>query len=141
MKRVFVLFAALAAGAVGSAPPHMKPGLWETTVSVEMSGMPPGMPQSVPPTTVQHCYRPKDTKDLRSTVPKKSNCAVSDWKETGNTVTWTMKCSGAAAMTMTGKMTYNGDRYSGVGKATMDMGGRSMQMTQNFQARRVGDCK
>jgi hypothetical protein len=143
MKYVLIVFAVSAASTAGAAPPMMKPGLWETIVSVEMSGV-PGMPkgmQSAPPTTVRHCYRASDTKDLRGTLPKQSNCEIANWKESGKTVTWTMNCGGPSAMTMTGSMTYAGDSYSGVGKATMNMGGQSMQMTQNFKARRVGDCK
>ncbi len=148
MKRITVLLAStLAAGAVLAEPPHIKPGLWETTVSVEVSGMEnmPGMKKGMmpsrEPSTFQHCYRPKEAKDLRNTVPKQSNCKLENWKQSGKSVTWTMNCGGPAAMTMTGEMTYEGDSYRGIGKATMNMGGQSMQMTQRFSARRVGDCK
>jgi hypothetical protein len=54
MKRVFLLLPMLAVvGAVGAAPPPMKPGLWEMTMSAEMQGMPGGMPA----TKLQHCYK------------------------------------------------------------------------------------
>jgi hypothetical protein len=140
MKRVCVLCLSLVAGAVAAAPPAMKPGLWEMTLSMEMSGMPQGM-QPMPPTTTRHCYRAEDIKDLRRTVPKQTNCKMEHWKESGNTVSWRMSCSGTAMTTMTGSVTYSGDSYSGVGKATMNVGGRTVHMTQKYQARRVGDCK
>lgn len=139
MKRVLILVTGLAAGAVGAAPPAMKPGLWEVTTSMEM----PGMPQAMPPAKMQHCYRPDEVKDLRKTLPEqqKANCKTSDWKQSGNTATWKMSCGGEMPMTMTGSMTYDGDRYGGVIKATMDHGGQKMNMTQKIDARRIGDCK
>lgn len=140
MKRVCVLCLGLVASAVAAAPPVMKPGLWEMTLSMEMSGMPQGM-RSIPPTTTRHCYRAEDIKDLRRTVPKQKNCKVENWKQSGNTVSWRMSCSGTSITTMTGSVTYSGDSYSGVGKATMNMGGQTVHMTQKYQARRIGDCK
>lgn len=137
MKPVIILVAGLAAGAVAAAPPAMKPGLWEVTMSMEMSGM----PQSMPATTVKHCYRPEEVKDLRKTLPKQQgDCQVSDWKQTGNTASWKMSCSGQMPMTMTGNMTYDGDRYGGVIRATLNHGGQTMNMTQKIDARRLGDC-
>jgi hypothetical protein len=140
MKRVFLLLPMLAVvGAVGAAPPPMKPGLWEMTMSAEMQGMPGGMPA----TKLQHCYKAEDLKDLRETVPKQTNskCHVRDWKQSGNTITYTMSCEGSTAMTMTGNMTYASDHYSGSAKISMNQGGQTMNVTQKFNARRLGDCK
>ena len=108
-------------------------------MSMEVQGMPGGMPA----TKLQHCYKAEDIKDLRKTVPKQTNskCDVADWKQSGNTVTYSMSCSGPTAATMTGNMTYAGDRYSGSSKISMNQGGRMMHMTQKFDARRIGDCK
>jgi len=140
MKRVFLLLPILVfVGTVGAAPPPMKPGLWEMTMSMEMQGMPGGMPA----TKLQHCYKAEDLKDLRETVPKQTNskCHVADWKQSGNTITYTMNCKGPTAMTMTGNMTYAGDHYSGSAKISMNQGGQMVNMTQKFNARRLGDCK
>ncbi|MHB8534107.1 MAG: DUF3617 domain-containing protein [Sulfuricaulis sp.] len=139
MKRLAILAAGLILSAVCVAAPRMTPGLWEMTVNVEEAGMPPGM---IPPTTYRHCYRPEDVKDLRATVPKKNpNCRTSDWKESGNTVTWTMSCEGRGTMTGSGKITYTGDRYRGENKIVMVHDGRKTLMTQSYSARRVGDCR
>ena len=128
----------LAVGTVGAAPLAMKPGLWEMTMSMEMQGMPGGMP----PAKLQHCYKAEDVKDLRRTVPQQTNskCKVDDWKESGNTVSYTMSCTSPAA-TMTGRMTYAGDRYTGNAKISMNQGGQMIHMTQKFDAHRIGDCK
>jgi hypothetical protein len=39
----------------------------------------------------------------------------------------------------TGSMTYQGDRYSGVNRMTMNQGGQAM--TMNYSGRYLGDCK
>lgn len=137
MKRLAVFIAGLTLSAVCLAAPRMTPGLWEMTSSMEGAGMP-----QMPPTKFQHCYRPEDVKDLRRTIPEKNkDCQVSDWKESGNTVTWKMSCTGKAPMTGTGRITYAGDRYEGVNKITMAHGSQSMTMTQKYVARRLGDCR
>ena len=138
MNRMLLLLAGLSASTAAAAPPPMAPGLWEVTMSMEMAGMPRGMP----PTKAQHCYRPSEVKDLRKTLPPtQENCKLSDWKQLGNTVNWTMNCSGEAAMRLTGTMTYSGDRYTGVNQMTANRGGRTVNMTQKIDARRIGDCK
>lgn len=91
MKRLVVIAAVLLLPAVCAAAPQMTPGLWEMTSTFEGAGM----PQGAPPMKFQHCYRAEDVKDLRNTVPEKnSNCKISDWKESGKTVTWKMVCTG-----------------------------------------------
>jgi hypothetical protein len=52
-----------------------------------------------------------------------------------------MSCEGSTAMTMTGNMTYASDHYSGSAKISMNQGGQTMNVTQKFNARRLGDCK
>ena len=138
MIRFIALAALLAAGAVFAAPPAMRPGLWEISTSTEMSGM----PQAIPSTKSQHCYKAEDVKDLRKTVPaNKPNCKMSDWKESGKTVSWQMSCGGEMPTTMSGRVTYGQDRFSGVNQMTMNHGGQVMNMTQKYDGRRLGDCK
>lgn len=138
MRRLLLAVAGLAAAAAGAALPAMEPGFWEITVRMEVSGM----PQSMPASTFRRCYRPEEVKDLRRTLPdQKGDCTVSDWKQSGNTASWKTRCGGEMPMTLSGNMTYHGDRYGGVIEATMNHGGQSMSMTQKIDARRIGDCK
>lgn len=139
LRSVLAVFAVgLTLSSLGIAAPTMKPGLWEITTSMEGAGM----PASMPPTKIKHCYRAEDLKDLRNTVPEKnSNCKVSNWKESGNTVTWNMACTGEHAMTGSGRITYSGDSYAGTNKMTMSHGGQKMTMSQKYNAKRVGDCR
>lgn len=139
MKRLAAFVLGLTLSAACAAAPNMTPGLWEMTMHVEGAGMPHGM---IPPTTFRHCYRAADIKDLRKTVPEKNpNCKVSDWKESGNTVTWKMSCTGKETLTGSGKITYAGDHYSGENKIVMTHGSQKTSMTQTYDAKRVGDCR
>lgn len=138
MKQVCPLVALLAVGPVGATPPAMQPGLWEVTMNVEMAGMAHPMPTS----TFEHCYRAEDIADLRRTVPQQQgDCKVSDWKQSGRTATWSMRCAGETPMILSGRMTYGGDRYSGVITATMNHGRQKRDITQRIEARRIGDCR
>lgn len=121
------------------AAPNMQPGLWEITVKAEVAGMP-----AMPAATARQCIRPADIEDGRRTVPqdnKDPKCAMKDYKIQGNTANWRMECRGPEAMSGSGSITYSGTSYSGATKMTMKQGGQSMDMTQSFSGKRVGDCK
>jgi len=126
-----------AASGLAQAAPVIQPGLWEITTRMEMPGMPAGMGQHA----TQTCYRPGDVQDAAKTVPKDKNCEVKDYKLSGNTASWRMECRGETEMTGTGTFTYAGNSYSGTTKFAMKQGGRSMNMTQAYSAKRIGDCK
>ncbi len=147
LKTTFLIlsFAAvpLAAGAAGSAPDMshaIDPGLWETTVQMQMSGM------SVPPQTTRSCMTQADL-DKYHGMPKPQNdkgmtCAVTKFDFTGKAMTYTMKCTGNAGnMDMNGSTTLDSrDAYHGTMAMTGSMQGHPMQMTNTYTAKRVGDC-
>lgn len=130
------------AAAHAAAGPNMKPGLWEQTVKMEM----PGMPQAMQEHKSQRCVTPKDLEDPRKVGPGSDprtagQCEVSNFRMQGNTATWDMACKGQQQMKGSGSMTYQGDRYSGVNRMTMNQGGQTMTMTMNYSGRYLGDCK
>lgn len=138
MKRTFAFAFALAfAAGAGAAGPNMRPGLWETTLQVEM----PGMPVAMPPIKTQHCYTEADVSRGEDTVPKGSaaegHCKVMDYTMRGSTATWAIQCDN---MQGKGSMTYSGDSYSGVMEYDMKHEGMSQHMKQTISAHRVGDC-
>ena len=125
-----------------AAGPDMKPGLWEVTVKMDV----PGMPQGMQTQTTQRCVTAKDLGDPRKVGPGSdprtaSQCEVSNHRMQGNTATWEMACKGPEQMKGTGSMTYEGDRYSGVNRMTMNQGGQVMTMTMNYAGRYLGECK
>lgn len=118
----------------GKAPAAdmMKPGLWEVTTTVNMTGM-PFQPQ---PTTIQHCYTEQEVKE--NPVPKENNCKMYDVKSSGSKTSWKVECTGEAAAKGEGEITYKGDSaYEG--KSKMQTQGMTMSMT--YKAKRLGNCK
>lgn len=121
-----------------AAPAHaeMRPGRWETTMTMEMSGM----PMAMPPITVANCVKAEDV-GKAPPIPNDSNCKVSAYKADSDGATWTMTCTGEMAMTGTGSMSFAGDTYSGV--MTMNMtrpDGPPVNVKQTMKGKRLGDC-
>jgi hypothetical protein len=129
---------ALAAGLAAQSP--MRPGLWETTMQMQM----PNMPIKMPEMKVNSCVTPEQLKDPASTLPRgpqtgradQTDCKVSDYKQSGNTVTWKMACTKPQQMTSAGEMTYTNDSYTG----TMTMSSAQGAMTMQLSGKRLGDC-
>jgi hypothetical protein len=133
-----IVVVAAAAIATSSVQAQMKPGRWETTSKMEMSGMPMAMPA----TTVTICHRASDDPGVPP-LPEdmKNDCKIGDLKTDGGTQSWTMSCTGENKMTGKGSMTYQGASYSGTIDMRMDMPGEApMTMKQTVTGRRLGDC-
>lgn len=124
-------------------------GKWEVTMQMEIPGMPAG--RGMPPMSVTQCITKEQAEDPQKMVPQppqrggqESDCKVSDFKTTGNKVTWTVKCTTPQVVDGTGEVTYSGDTYDGAmtTNITMARGGQStpMQMTTKVHGKRVGDC-
>jgi hypothetical protein len=108
---------------------NMKAGLWETTTT--MSGQKAGVEQK--------CFLQKDIDDLENTLKGaagkgKQPCAYSDYKETGNTVTYKMTCrfGGGKPSTSLVTSTYNGETTTG----NIASGGAVITVN----SKRVGNC-
>ena len=113
---------------------NMKEGLWEITSNLEIVGM--GM--HMPPTTYTQCLTKNDM------VPKdqeESQCRITDQKVSGNTVTWSMQCTGEGSMSMVGKITYSGNTLQGTTTMTADNPGGPMKMINTISGKRIGECK
>ena len=120
----FVCVVAIVAAAGAQAPKSpQKPGKWQVKMEMDM----PGMPMKMPPITTEVCLTEADLADPQKAVPKdaKSDCKVSDYRVTGNTVTWSMECP-SQKMKGTGEATYTGDSYTASMK--MQMGEQKMNM-------------
>ncbi len=94
-----------------------RPGLWEITSTMEMSGMNMKMPSY----TFQHCYTPTEVSDAKKIVPKDQNnkCRTTGVTQSGNTVSWKMICTGKQAMTGSGTITFGNNSYSGTTQMSM----------------------
>ena len=128
-----ILFATVSIAFAGSVP-NLQEGKWEITTTMEM----PGMPMNMPPMKHTQCITKKDL------VPKSSQpgqeCTVIHNTVTGNTVTWTMQCSGQGGeMKGTGNITYSGNSFKGTTKMTMPQ--QNMQMASHVTGQRLGPCE
>ncbi len=135
MKAQFLTVLVLCSVAVATiaAQNPMRPGSWEVTTQIEMAAMPVKMP----PIKATQCVTPAQLKDPAGALPSAApNCKVSDYKTTGNTVSWKMACSAPQNMTGSGEMTFVGDTYNGTIKATTTQG----EMTIKTAGKRLGDC-
>ena len=151
MKRAKV---ALLAGVVASAATVLaqpggprRDGNWEVTVEMQMPNMPAGM--KMPPMKSTQCVTKEDAADPNKMVPSRpergrtpSDCKVSDYKASGNKVTYNVACTGAQPMSGTAEFVYEAETYNGtmVMNMSMERGGSSMPMTMKYAGKRLGDC-
>ena len=116
----------------GAASPQ-KAGKWQSTMQMEM----PGMPVKIPPVTITTCLSEEDVKDPQNAIPKdpKSDCKIGDVSVDGSTVSWTMECP-KQNMKGKGSMTYENDTYSG----QMDMSVGEQAMKMKYSGTYLGAC-
>lgn len=133
---VSTLLVALTAVALYAQNP-MRAGQWEVSMQMQMAGM------AMPEMKSMQCVTPEQLqKDPASGLPNGARgagpdaCKVSDYKQTGSTVSWKMTCTGAQAMTGEGELVFAGDAYTGTITMMMPQGSMSMKMS----GKRLGDC-
>ncbi len=137
LSSLLVLGAAATVAIAAQNP--MRPGNWETTMKMEMPGMPAGagMPEMKSSRCVTAAQLAKDpATGLPSGAAGQKDCTHSDYKATGNVVSWKMACTGQMAMTGSGELTFKGDSYEGAIKMSMPQG----EMTMRMAGKRAGDC-
>lgn len=124
----------------------VKAGMYEYRTEMDMGNI-PGMPAGMGKQshTFQHCVTPEDIqrgemgKGGRDRMPK--DCAVKDFRMSGNTASYKMVCTGEHAMTADNKITFTGNGYDMDMMMDMSAGGQPMRMKQHMQARYLGACK
>jgi hypothetical protein len=111
-----------------------KGDLWETTVKMEMAGMPFAMPAQ----THRMCLGKQARDD--DLVPRNDDCRVTESSRSGNTQRFRMVCTGKNPMTGDGEVTRTTDGYNGRMRMVGKMEGEAVDMTQTFSGRKLGDC-
>ena len=135
-KKLIVLAILLSLIWVTGAAAEIKDGLWEMTTKVEMKGIPAQMPS----TTVKQCITKNNLVPQSDT--KGYECKTKNYNVSGDTVTYTVECSGqGSVMTTTGKTTYKGNTFDGVSTTTVKTKGQpEMQMTNKISGKYIGPC-
>lgn len=114
-------------GSAAAAAPE--PGdLWENTIQMTAEGM------AMPPMTSSNCH-PRDVDWSEPPGAMQDECEAVDWKMTGSTATWSIRCKDGT--TGTGDMIFEGRQsYSG----TVTIRSSEGTMVMKLAGRRVGDC-
>jgi len=136
IKKIFtvtvILLIAISVSCTDSGP-NMKEGLWEITTKMQMQGM------DMPPVKHTQCITKNDLVPQGSQQPGQE-CEITDVKTSGNTVTWTMKCTGQGGEVIgTGEITYSGDSFKGTMSISMPQA--NMEMSSHLSGKRIGSCK
>jgi hypothetical protein len=67
-------------------------------------------------------------------------CAITETKTIGNTISWTMECKGSQGeMKGVGKITYAGDTFEG--EMSMSVPMANMNIINKMNGRRIGNCE
>jgi hypothetical protein len=120
---------ALAADAPAAAK---EPGdLWEVTSQMSM----PGMQMALPASTHKVCTAKVWSEPPGGNADKR--CETLEFKNSGSSTTWKVRCPGPPVMTGEGQITRQSpDAYTG----TMTVSTEGGVMAMNLSGRRVGDC-
>jgi Protein of unknown function (DUF3617) len=131
---------ALAAQAQGQG---RKPGLWEVTSQMSMSGGPANMPQ-MPPRTSQVCVTQAmiDKYGGPYSNPPQSQCQITNMSMSATGMSADLTCSGRANMTGTVRTTFvDSNTTKTTVQISMAMGSNTMNMTMESTAIYKGpDC-
>ncbi len=139
-------FVAYAGSDLSKLSKMKNPGEWETkaTVTMKITGMPAAM-QKPRTTTVSKCLSKDDMDKMSDFTPKSANgmtCTMVKKDLTGNTFSYTMKCTGKEGnLMMNGSTVFDSKDAS---HTHVEMNGKMdsmpMQMTMDATSRRTGAC-
>ena len=133
-RKIAIALALCALPMVASAASPAKPGKWEMTMQMEMTGMPMKMPAH----TVTYCLTKEEAENPEKLAPeqqrKNSDCKRTDMKIDGNTVSWKISCE-KSKMTGDGKVTYSGDSVDGSMHMSLSNGG---EMNAKYSGKYLG---
>ncbi len=118
-----------------AADVNMKPGKWEISTKVEMTGM----AMEMPPMTHTQCITKEDLVPQNKDYKGDDQCKVKSTKIKGNTVSWEIECTGEQGKTTgNGEITYSGTTFKGETLLKMP---QNMTMKSIMTGKRVGECK
>lgn len=145
LKVALLVGGVASAVAVSAQGGPRRDGNWDVTIEMQMPNMPAGM--TMPPMKTTQCVTKEEAKDPQKSMPSRpergggaQDCKVTDYKESGNKVTWKMVCTGAQPSSGTGEIVYSADSYTGTMVVNAERGGAPMAMTMKYVGKRLGDC-
>ncbi len=140
MWRIVALAVIGAAGSVHAQPKQSfisgsgPDELWDTTMKMELVGMPMTMPAQA----MQVCL--KANRKQEDMIPRQDHCTMSNVRSAGNKTTFSFACTDPTPMTGMGELTATPTSYAGRMELKSTRKGEQMQMNQVFSGRKVGVC-
>jgi hypothetical protein len=124
--------ASLSILATGVATADRPGNLWKSTSQMVM---PPGVPYSPPPNTMQLCTAKEWTQP--PPPPPGQSCTTSNFQRTDTTVSWDTQCTGEMDMSGHGEITFtSADAYTG----TIEFAAEGMTITMNLSGEKIDEC-
>ena len=132
-----VMVAVLTGQVIAGDQINMKPGKWEITSSMQIPGMPAGMP---PMSVTQTQCLQKDELIPKDPGPtEQGNCQTQDIRFEGDTVTWKMICeSEEGKIVSSGWISYHGTTFEGEVKTRIP--GQDMEIPTQLKGHWIGPC-
>lgn len=127
------LAAAISVGTVAAvALAEERPGnLWKTTSQTVLTGV----PFTPPPNTTQLCTA-KDWTQPPPPPPGQS-CTTSNFRKSGNKVTWDTQCTGEMEMSGHGEITFTS---AAAYKGSIEFTSEGMAVTVKLTGEKIGEC-
>jgi Protein of unknown function (DUF3617) len=124
-----------------AAAPNFKEGEWGVRYRMEVVGAPFPMP----PITANKSMCLDGKNYVPDTTQEGQDCKVSDTRVTGDTVSWTLRCTTReGTIEGQGKITYRGERYDGTMDAKLVSAGNPgmpIHYRYTMEGQRLGNCK
>lgn len=121
---------------------NVNPGMWETTYTVEVSGVPPEMAAMMqqPPKVERECL--KDNNIDFSPDDMAKECSFKATRHSASKVTWDIQCKGEGGnSTGHGEVNFKGNTASGWFEMNMQGGPMGPMKIRNvFEGKRTGPC-
>jgi len=146
MRIVLIALSAAAlclAAAAQASTAKIEPGLWESTVTTKMEGMPSFLGGGPHTSTHRYCVTKKDT-EFKPPHNAQSHCTYHQHALGAHRVRWNVSCvNGGVTSHGTGMATYSRTHSKGHLdlKVSGMPGGKMMTMHEAFESRRLGSCK
>jgi len=143
--RTSILVIAATAAAIAATASHaadVSPGLWEISMETRVAATPGFAPE---PFKLTQCFTADDVRDPARLLgqianPGASGCTYGDRTYTGNSLTFTMQCSGTFAINSRGTVAFGASSMEGTINATANVGGSAVETQNKLSGRRIGGC-
>ncbi|WP_455376383.1 DUF3617 domain-containing protein [Kaarinaea lacus] len=137
----FTLMVSCLVGVANAEEYNINPGMWETTSTMDVTGMPPEMASMMQkePKVEKECVKDKNY-DFN---PGEENrgCTLKTTRQSSKKLVWDITCGAESGNAKgQGEANFNGDTVSGWFEMNMQGPAGPMKMRHSFEGKRLGSC-